>query len=1102
MGDRDEVEHPRMFNLKNIDQPNEIEQILIRGFKTLSHLSRDKSEMELHNEIQAKASQSMELHNELVQGLLYSMLTIPDNAERHFQILSFVVRDSYNEILARLEQITNCQDFLKLEDTCKIQLVWIADHLTELRIQGIQNTLRLLIRQSRSGDFSQCNLLFTEKLLDLLTKNRKWVEQDSSLTALSCYFFLRSIKEHVKYPALQEKEIKLCLELLHNKFEFCALVGRELVRALHDVARIPEFKQLWKVLLHEPKTLWPQFEGIYSLLKHRTNPWYFEFRFPPDLTERLYFIMSKVSTTNQRFYFQWFQKLYLSSPAAHVLLPDLVRFICASYHPSNDILAGGIIPRYEVINLLVREIQDPVLASDCKLSLFYDWLFFSRDNSIMDIEPGLLLMVNSLENNAYMTEVLVEFLAIASMEYCPSLKEHIHKNIESCMELLLEKGVISSLEPHYHNPNLSMDTKNNLLGMFGRFLNVEYPRPAAVPFSHPREANPPFPGNYEMPVFMDDEEVVPNFSPPETSEITPIQASEPAQSHEERDAYTQHSPQAHYQYEQAHFQNKQPSPVHIQNEQAFPESPHHSPEDDDSETRALFGGLFKDLRAAVFNWSYDNKGILDSILEIFVTQGMTAEQLVDKLESIFSRYDNYFLEISSMPHFFLDQLFPRAVYIKALSQNSNEEEMDLYDSEQGIDFPAISLFEKVWQTFFKEVQGSLLCLEKSPPAEREQARLLVKLAARLSSIGPYWLVYTLREFSSLHPDMTCPPIDPTCKYPSESPHPFQAYAHFVHLVSAETGVPPSKTVLSDMSMLMEMEKTAFYSILPSLFRFLPMWCLNNAALIHMAAEGLDAIQFTYTISRIYRKALNIMTYDGLQEIIAESFGWDPSAQVNFWVFVIAQFGGDQTAAEIILRAFVRYSNNEGLEDNSDQGEVIVKLSDILQRVPPTSGLLSAMFVGCHQSVIAKRLGMWFVIMLSQWAQQWSSLLHFNLRKFVTTLVSDDIAALGWENLDPDKDSEAYGNDVMQWLKLLHCWCDPNSFPGIPTEQQGITILLSVPNTREMLKQLVSNYQAQGLNPDDFPFFFQNLDDHPGLATTVYQLENNSDESHVKRPRDV
>lgn len=45
------------------------------------------------------------------------------------------------------------------------------------------------------------------------------------------------------------------------QFMDCFMIGRDLVRLLQNVARIPEFEQLWKDIIHNPQVLSAQFTG-------------------------------------------------------------------------------------------------------------------------------------------------------------------------------------------------------------------------------------------------------------------------------------------------------------------------------------------------------------------------------------------------------------------------------------------------------------------------------------------------------------------------------------------------------------------------------------------------------------------------------------------------------------------------------------------------------------------------------------------------------------------------------------------------------------------------------------------------------------------------
>lgn len=63
---------------------------------------------------------------------------------------------------------------------------------------------------------------------------------------------------------------------LSPQFMDCFMIGRDLVRLLQNVARIPEFEQLWKDILHNPQVLSSQFTGT----RPGTFPVLTQHRFP------------------------------------------------------------------------------------------------------------------------------------------------------------------------------------------------------------------------------------------------------------------------------------------------------------------------------------------------------------------------------------------------------------------------------------------------------------------------------------------------------------------------------------------------------------------------------------------------------------------------------------------------------------------------------------------------------------------------------------------------------------------------------------------------------------------------------------------------------
>ncbi|NXI57616.1 INT3 protein, partial [Chloroceryle aenea] len=208
---------------------------------------------------------------------------------------------------------------------------------------------------------------------------REWVLKSSLLIAMAVYTYLRLIVDHhgtAQLQALRQKEVDFCISLLRReRFMDCFMIGRDLVRLLQNVARIPEFEQLWKDIIHNPQVLSAQFTGVLQLLQSRTSRKFLACRLTPDMETKLLFMTSRVRFGQQKRYQDWFQRQYLSTPDSQSLRCDLIRYICGVVHPSNEVLSSDILPR-----------RSNVAASNAKLALFYDWLFFNPEkDSIMNI---------------------------------------------------------------------------------------------------------------------------------------------------------------------------------------------------------------------------------------------------------------------------------------------------------------------------------------------------------------------------------------------------------------------------------------------------------------------------------------------------------------------------------------------------------------------------------------------------------------------------------------------------------------------------------------------------------------------------------------------
>lgn len=205
---------------------------------------------------------------------------------------------------------------------------------------------------------------------------------------------------------------------------------------------IPEFEQLWNDILINPSSLLSTFTGVLELLQTRTSRRYLICRLTPDVERKLHFFATNVRFGSHKRYQDWFQDKYFTTPESHSLRSDLIRFIINAIHPSNDMLSSDLIPRWAIIGWLITSCTNPTALANAKLALFYDWLFFDplKDN-IMNIEPGILVMCNSIRNHPLVSSTLLDFLCRIMKNFFPQYESKIRRGVYNSLRKILEKQV-------------------------------------------------------------------------------------------------------------------------------------------------------------------------------------------------------------------------------------------------------------------------------------------------------------------------------------------------------------------------------------------------------------------------------------------------------------------------------------------------------------------------------------------------------------------------------------------------------------------------------------------------------------------------------------
>ncbi|CAO3638816.1 unnamed protein product [Cunninghamella blakesleeana] len=471
----DNVWTSQLYNLDPIDQEEELDLELYRCYSIYSNDIHDKSELELHNYLQEKASENKKGYMDTVSALLYGVLIEPEAASQHFHRILLVNRDQYTMVLNCIFPLISSIRFGSLKQRTKDQIVWLFNELTNLNVPNLEGLYLCLLRQIKAGDSSPANMRLCEQILKLLETHRAWLDSYPRLISTSVYTYLRLITEHrqIQHHSLQQKEIRFIIHTLRQKWMICCSIGRDLIRALQDVYYLPDFQTLWEDLLKQPQKFSPKFQGIESVLKTATPKEFLRARLTPEMEHKLMFILQYLRINQFQRNLGWFVQRFLSTNESEPFYVDLIRFIVAGWYPNNQILQSDIVPRYVVIGSMIRAIKSHVVAANVKTALIFDWLFFTPTDNIMFIEPAMLLMERSVERYPYITATLLEFIYHSVNEYYPPLKDYMAGSVACGMQTMLNKSVIRSLLPIYNQPTIDDHVKSIMTKLFSDFLQQE-----------------------------------------------------------------------------------------------------------------------------------------------------------------------------------------------------------------------------------------------------------------------------------------------------------------------------------------------------------------------------------------------------------------------------------------------------------------------------------------------------------------------------------------------------------------------------------------------------------------------------------------------------
>lgn len=326
----------------------------------------------------------------------------------------------------------------------------------------------------------------------MFNSHQVWFYQQSQLIPFVVYSFLRIVSEQHLDSSFRSFLAEFCARVLKDKFQDCAVIGRDLVRILGDVSKLPEFDYIWSYIQGLDQFGSIQASPIISLLKTPTPRHFLNIRLTPDMEINLLFMLDKVKYGNHKRYQEWFISEYLSEAVcqdSYPLIVDIIRYLVIAYHPPNAVLASPSVQRWHAISWLIRLLKANFAYANAKMALFYDFLFYDPlQDSIMNVEPAILLIVKSVSKVPFISSSMIEFLYLMRRIYFPALSPMIEKCIDRAMMDILAKRVIPNLESIFLSDQIPEQIKQQTREMFPCYLGSNEGR-SALPsvYEHPNQ---------------------------------------------------------------------------------------------------------------------------------------------------------------------------------------------------------------------------------------------------------------------------------------------------------------------------------------------------------------------------------------------------------------------------------------------------------------------------------------------------------------------------------------------------------------------------------------------------------------------------------------
>ena len=432
---------PQFVNIKSA-----FEQNLKIGYDLITKITKNGNNISEKIQKIQNFINNEENYDKITKGILYGLIYDTNNIEQFSEYLYNLNKDKFNVFIDSLYKLID--DYhMNLTHKEFEQIYIIFNKLISSNNIKLCNLLIIISRCIYPGIdmyiYNKDNKFFLNFLLFIKSKINFITQYTSNQLNLVGNIFIKILrllsenhffytnpkkKDYFKsndelqyYQNIYENEIYILERLYSLSSENVFAIGRELIRILIQLGK-SNIEIVNKIIEDISKK--NNFNKIINLPINTNNEMkgynmYIQMNIPPLMEKMITFILTKVNkkTTNYVKYYNWMlikfniNKKIINSQS---ILVDLCRYIITCYYNfynQNYIIIKDATPRWIILGNILLSMNNKIISSEFKQSIFFDWIFFQKDyDDYKLIEPGYNLIFVNLRDYKNLTEELIEFL--------------------------------------------------------------------------------------------------------------------------------------------------------------------------------------------------------------------------------------------------------------------------------------------------------------------------------------------------------------------------------------------------------------------------------------------------------------------------------------------------------------------------------------------------------------------------------------------------------------------------------------------------------------------------------------------------------------------